>query len=157
MENKAAFFSEEGTSVCPSVLPVASPCGQPTRPRLTLRDAREAVLRQVGGLEQFAERGRTDPLYSELLLCMAELTLFPDAALLRVAGVELPAGVVKEVYGMLTAEHLREVRRAFCRITSPVRNRKAYLRTALYNAVFELEAGIINEVAGDWGTSDAGL
>lgn len=120
----------------------------------SLHSALEEVFEQIGGLAQLEERGRLDPLYRELLLCMAEVRLFPDDMVLKVAGSEVTARLVKEVYGMLEADHLQAVYRSFLQIAHPIRNRKAYLRTALYNAAFELEAGIINEAARDWRKHD---
>jgi hypothetical protein len=90
---------------------------------------------------------RIDPMYEELCLIIAEVNLLhPDSAI-KVAGLEISAFIVQEVYSKLTNEHLETVLHNFQRVSWRINHKKTYLRTALYNSVFELESGAANQVA----------
>lgn len=86
--------------------------------------------------------------YKELIKIIAEVCVCADEGktYINIEGEPLPARTVAEVYEGLTSEHLIEVTGKFNRIPYLVKNKKAYLRTALYNIVFEFESGISNEV-----------
>jgi hypothetical protein len=82
----------------------------------------------------------TDPLYNELCLIMSEvLVMDPDSAL-KVNGATIKTSLVQEVFTQLRHDHLRLVFENFQYITYKVYNKKAYLRTALYNSLFEIES-----------------
>lgn len=90
-----------------------------------------------------------DPMYEELCLIIAEVNvLHPDSAI-KVAGSEISAFIVQEVYTKLTNEHLETVLHNFQRVSWQINNKKTYLRTALYNSVFERESDATNKVAQD--------
>lgn len=84
---------------------------------------------------------------------MATVYLLRDGDNLRIGQTLLPAKDVKAVYKMLRNEHIAYVLDAWCRITSRVHNPTGYLRTAMFNAVFELDVGEQNLYAagGDGG------
>ncbi len=117
--------------------------------------------RAVGGAMGGAMdgEGSADRKLAEVFLAaMAELYCLPARSLIRVAGEEMEAGYVAEIFrgeaGMpgVDAEDLLEaVRRmkremAAHKITSP----RKYARSILYNVVFEREMGNV-EAAVEWG------
>lgn len=85
----------------------------------------------------------------EIALIIAEVMRLPETALIRIDGNGLPAGMVQEVYAMLEREHVEGVILAYRRAKYEIRRRKTYLRTALYNSVFETESRIENEFASE--------
>ena len=85
----------------------------------------------------------------EIALIIAEVMRLPETALIRIDGNGLPAGMVQEVYAMLEREHVEGVISAYRRAKYEIRRRKTYLRTALYNSVFETESRIENEFASE--------
>lgn len=102
---------------------------------------REAVKGEAERLyfDAFAEADK--PLAYELCAILAEVKLMRPSFSVRIGGEVLEASLVSEVFSCLTHEHLCRVIEAFDRCQNEIRNKKAYLRTSLYNAVFELEAG----------------
>ncbi len=89
----------------------------------------------------------TDKAFAhELCAIIAEVNLMRPHFLVKIGGEALEAGLVQEVFSCLTHDHLERVMTAFNSCKNEIRNKKAYLRTALYNSVFELEAGTINDV-----------
>ena len=59
------------------------------------------------------------------------------------------AFLVQEVFGLLRNEHARIVFDNFQNVSHHIFNKKAYLRTALYNVVFEIESNSINDMLCD--------
>ena len=104
----------------------------------------EAVRRAEGQIESFAfaesERARVREI------CFILAALLPEEEMVRVAGETLEAGLVREVLALVRHEHVRMVLDNFKGVTARVRNKKAYLRSALYQSVFELEAHYANLV-----------
>ena len=74
----------------------------------------------------------------ELAAIIAEVLRLRPEDKLRVDGVMHPAADVQAVYKKLENEHIMHVIETYNEITYPIRSPKMYLRTALYNAVFEL-------------------
>jgi hypothetical protein len=87
----------------------------------------------------------TDPIYAELCLIIAEVNLLDLDAKIKIAGIETSAHIVQEVFTQIRSEHLEAVVSNFQRVYTPIYNKKSYLRTSLYNVVFELETGLLNE------------
>lgn len=85
-------------------------------------------------------------LFRELVQIVAEVMELPAATLINISGLPMQAAMVKEVYQNLTEEHLVSVIDKYIGISFEIRNKKAYLRTMLYNVVFEYEATITNDV-----------
>ena len=90
-------------------------------------------------------RNRIDPFYTELCLLIAEVLVLKPDSTLKINGELLFAHVVQEVYLQLHNDHVRLVFQNFHNVSTRIYNKKAYLRTALYNVVFELESNYINE------------
>ena len=89
------------------------------------------------------EQGKVD----ELCLIIAEIYRLPPECPVRIGRGELPCGMVSEIYLRLRYGHIREVMRKFSGVSYPIKYKKTYLRTALYNEVFEHESGIANGVS----------
>ena len=106
----------------------------------------DRVMRQVE-YRCFADlrTGYIAPLYKELCLIISEVFVMNREAAIKVNGSEVPVRVVQEVYEKLRNDHIRLVFANFQNATCRIHNKKAYLRTALYNAVFELESHFVND------------
>ena len=74
----------------------------------------------------------------ELAAIIAEVLRLRPEDKLRVDGVMHPAADVQAVYAKLENEHIMHVIETYNEIPYLIKNPKMYLRTALYNAVFEL-------------------
>ena len=119
--------------------PTTPPAGQ------SIIEALNQVMRQVQ-YDYFAEwrSKQTDPFYKELCLIIAEVLVLDPDAIIKVNGMNLRAHLVQEVYSQLKNEHIQLAFDNFHNVMYRVYNKKAYLRTALYNAVFELKSSYIN-------------
>ena len=106
----------------------------------------EAVRRAEGQIETFAFAAHERARVREICFILAEISLLPSGETVRVAGETLEAGLVQEVLALVRHEHVRMVLDNFKGVTARVRNKKAYLRSALYQSVFELEAHYANLV-----------
>lgn len=85
----------------------------------------------------------------EIALIIAEVMRLPETAEIRIEGNRLPARMVQEVLAMVEREHVETVMDAYRRAKYEIRHKKTYLRTALYNSVFETESRIENEFASE--------
>lgn len=85
----------------------------------------------------------------EIAMIIAEIFRLPEFETVRIGGNNLPAELVAEVYGYIEHEHVAEVIRRYREAKYEIKHTKTYLRTALYNSVFELNARIDNEVRKD--------
>ena len=92
---------------------------------------------------------RIDPLYRELCLIIAEVLVLNHAADIKINGAFIPGKLVQEVFLQIRNHHLRLVFDNFHNVSQRVFNKKAYLRTALYNSFFEYEAFSVNGLAND--------
>lgn len=126
-----------------SAIPVPSP---PSRP--SFRDMLEQVKEQVE-FDTFDYRDKL--LAKELCSIIAEIYWLSERTegAICVEGVQIPYALVKEIYESLNAAHLEYVIDYYKRATHTIRNAKAYLRVALYNAVFKLELTRENEFRSD--------
>ena len=121
-----------------------------SRPSLfkTLAEVKEQV--DYMGFARAAEYRRDyayiEPLYDEICLNIAEMLVRPPDAVIRIRGADMEAAIVQEVYRALTHDHIELVAYNFKAQTSLIRNTKAYLQTALYNVLFELDAHYTNRV-----------
>lgn len=87
----------------------------------------------------------------ELCLIIAEIERLPDTYDVQIAGEKLPAEMVREIFRMVEHEHIEMVIENFKKERREIAFKKSYLRTAIYNSVFELESHYINQVNADWG------
>ena len=85
----------------------------------------------------------------EIAMIIAEVLRLPETASVRIDGNNLPADMVADVYAYIEHEHVAEVIRRYREAKYEIKHTKTYLRTALYNSVFELNARIDNEVRKD--------
>lgn len=117
-------------------------------PVLSRPSFREAIARaedqiELGAIDHFQNEAR------ELCMIMAEVWMMNPADKLRISGEMLDVYLVQEVLREVSCEHVRLVLSNFHNVTYLVQNKKAYLRAALYNSVFEMEAHYANRVARD--------
>ena len=89
---------------------------------------------------------RIDPFYKELCLVIADVLLLSPDTVIAINGSKMPAFLIQEVYGQLRNEHLCLVFDNFQNVSHRIHNKKAYLRTALYNVVFEIESHYLNDM-----------
>ena len=103
------------------------------------------VAREQVELERFGYRDKR--FARELCVVIAEVYWLAERleGTVRIGGEPLPYGLVRDVYRFLRGEHLEHVMARYRTVRYEIRNVKAYLRTALYNAVFELEGSEENE------------
>ena len=85
----------------------------------------------------------------ELALIIAEVYMLPPDARVRIDRADLPACMVQAVFDDLTPAHAQMVIDNFRALPYEVKHKKTYLRTALYNSVFELSAHYYNQAKKD--------
>lgn len=93
--------------------------------------------------ENFGASDRT--FANEIAFIIAEVLRLPEAAEVRIEGNRLPARMVQEVFALIERENVENVIASFRNAKYEIRHKKTYLRTALYNSVFEVESKIENE------------
>lgn len=108
----------------------------------------EAVREQIE-VDSFPEG--MDQLAEETARIIAEIYMMPGSWQIRIDGQHIPAAMVQQVYNHLEYDHVEAVLYRFKTVPYEIRHVKTYLRTALYNAVFETDARVTNEVARDMG------
>ncbi len=113
---------------------------RPVRP--SFREAFRRAAKQVSLYECAAatERSRL----RELCYIIAEVYIIDPGSKVRILDEILDAYLVQEIFGELTLDHLRLVHANFREQTDLIKNKRAYLRAALYNSVFEIEAHYAN-------------
>lgn len=125
----------------------------PTSRIVPLRPSfREAISRAEKQVEYgiILHDGRLAPaLAHEICMIIAEVYMMNPEHPIRISGEWLDGHVVQQVFGELTREHVEMVIEEFCRLTTDIRNKKMYLRTALYNSVFSISAHYTNRVNHD--------
>lgn len=87
-----------------------------------------------------AERAEADALCR----IIAEMLLLGGNGTIRIAGDEIPADAVRDIFASLTHEHLVFVLDNLSRGAVQIKSKKAYLRACLYNSFFELEEQYAN-------------
>lgn len=110
--------------------------------RLTLSEAAELVGEQIE-IECFSEKDKKQA--KEICFIIAEMYILPPGAEVRIGGITLTAGAAAEVYRCLTHEHIVMVAENLNEIKYRVKHIKTYIRTALYNSVFEYESRYDND------------
>lgn len=114
-------------------------CSPSVRP--SFREAFRLAAMQVGLAEcRASDRG----LITELCYVMAEVYAIRDDGAISICGEMMDAGLVKGVFELLRLPHLEMVADNIAREKRVIKNKRAYMRTALYNAVFEYEAQAAN-------------
>ena len=82
----------------------------------------------------------------EIALIIAEVMCLSPEAEISIGREKHPASFVCEIYGRIDSDRVRAVIRRYREATYKITHPKSYLRTALYNSVFDLEAKTENEV-----------
>lgn len=85
----------------------------------------------------------------EIALIIAEVNSLPAACEIQIAGNKLPAEIVRDIYSMLDYDHVFDVITRYKQARYEIKHVKTYLRTALYNSVFEFESRLDNKVRSD--------
>lgn len=124
-----------------------SPAGAvPRDKRLTFREAVTMAERQVD-YNHLANKTNAW-MGSDVCKVMAEIYLMSPRALVRIGSEELEAELVQEVYREITQEHFEHVCEKLRRLAGFIRCPKPYIRTLLYNEVFEFECHVEADVEG---------
>ena len=108
----------------------------------TFRDTLNRIENRID-IECFYESERD--FVRELFLIIAEVYRLYPSDRVKVDGQVYSAADVAAVFEMLTADHIRQVIRKNAERTYPVKYRKAYLRTLLYNSVFEYSSATLED------------
>lgn len=118
--------------------------GRVERPRTeTFESAVERVKKRIE-FECFDERGKDIAL--EIARIMAKIELLPCEAMVRIAGQNVPVREVAMVYSLITNEHVLHVMENLLRVPYEIKHMITYIRTALYNSVFEMTLRTENRV-----------
>ena len=88
-------------------------------------------------------------LAHEICAIIAEVYMMAPDKPIRISGEWLDGFIVQEVFREVTMEHAQTVIDEFDRVTEDIVNKKAYLRTMLYNSVFTFNAHYTNRVNHD--------
>ncbi len=105
------------------------------------RELLERVKLQVE-FECFSVRDKA--LAEELCCIIAEICALPKSAPVQIEGIKRNAGMVAEVYEVLTGDHIQHVIDKFKKTTDIITHKKSYLRTLLYNSLFEYVSEVVN-------------
>lgn len=110
-------------------------CGEPDCMAEKM-DAYREVIRENISYACFRPQEMED--VDELVELMADTMTVPDRHVMRIAGNEKPAAVVKSCFMKLAHSHIRYVMECLQKHTGKIWNIKAYLLTALYNSALTI-------------------
>lgn len=116
---------------------------------MSFDDRLKLVMLQVDFNEAITENPFDEQLYYQLCKIIAEVMNKPDNVKYRINKELISASKIKEVFALIRQQELNHVIERFREIDYPVRSQQAYLIAALYNAVFESESALINQVNSD--------
>lgn len=85
----------------------------------------------------------------EIAMIIAEVYCLRNGSDISIGGEKVPVDLVAEVYRKLTKEHVEYVLDNFRQASYQIKHVKSYLRTALYNSVFEITSHYANTVSKD--------
>lgn len=114
--------------------------------RPSFREAISRAERQVDSWAIVNDRPTESGLVREVCAIIAEVYMMNPDGPIRISGEWLDGHVVQQVFGELGQMHVVAVLDEYVKLSHDIRNKKAYLRTALYNCVFSLDAHYINLV-----------
>ena len=101
------------------------------------------VCEQIG-IDCFSKSDR--PFAETIANIITEVLILPDDAPVRISGYNLSAKTVALIFLDITYDHVAGVIQRFREANYKIKHIKTYLRTALYNSFFELEAQAENFV-----------
>ena len=83
----------------------------------------------------------------EMCLIIAEVIALPDDAVVKIDGGHYDVRIIRQAYSRLTHEHLLSAINSYRSRSYAITFKKAYMRTILYNSIFELQATAENDFA----------
>jgi hypothetical protein len=86
-------------------------------------------------------------LYRELCRIAADVYTRDGERPVVVDGETATFGYLQEIFGLITAENMEDVADRLAAYPREIRHKKAFMRTMLYNSVFELETATENRYA----------
>ena len=102
--------------------------------------AYRTLIRENISYEAFENRGYgTKEEVDELVELMVEAMMLPKGQMVRIAGADRPAEIVKSRFMQLRYPHIEYVTECLKNNTTKVGNIKAYLLTTLYNSVMTMD------------------
>ena len=107
-----------------------------------LAAVREQIEVETMPLQDRAQAEEIASIIAEVM-CLA-----PDSEI-SIGGEKIPADLVSEIFFRIDGERVKEVISRYREATYKITHPKSYLRTALYNSVFDFEASIENKVMRD--------
>jgi hypothetical protein len=107
--------------------------------RLSFKEAITKAEDQIG-FHQYSRKHACYGILHDMCRAMAEVYMMPPRTKIRINGEELEAEMVAEVLEQVTQEMAVERAEELRETIAGVTCLKAYLRSALYNKVFEFEA-----------------
>ena len=110
------------------------------------------VEKQIGADAFKGPYGKDIP---DLCKIIAEIYITPTGAedgsprMMKINGLPVCVSTVKEIYQKLTQAHIELVMENFHSTTAKIHNKRAYLQTALFNSVLEMNLHYTNQVKHD--------
>lgn len=117
---------------------------RPVSSRLSFKDALAKARAQIN-IDCFSEVDKS--FANEIIFNIAEVYMLWDSAPVKIAGEQIDGYIIKQVFEELHEEHVKLVISNFSKVDYIVNYKKAYIRTALYNSVFEYTAYFENLVS----------
>ena len=128
------------------------------RRRLSFKEAITKAEDQIG-FHQYSRKHACYGILHDMCRAMAEVYMMPPRTKIRINGEELEAEMVAEVLEQVTQEMAVERAEELRETIAGVTCLKAYLRSALYNKVFEFESAEVRmeeKVKRDMGSFNTG-
>ncbi len=122
---------------------------EPKTNRPSFREAISRAERQICKTDILVDKRLDAGLVREVCMIIAEVYMMDPEKPIRISGEWLDGYLVQEVFRELGRDHAEAVLDEFCKLVIDIRNKKAYLRTALYNIVFTFDAHYTNRVNHD--------
>lgn len=116
------------------------------RRRLSFKEAITKAEDQIG-FHEYSRQHHCYGILHDMCRAMAEVYMMSPTTKIKVNGEELEAGMVAEVLEQVNQGMAEDRANELLETIAGVTNIKAYLRSALYNKVFEFEAADVKEQA----------
>lgn len=100
-------------------------------------EALETAKEQV---DAFAFEKEEEPLVETLCRNMATIYQMPKDTLVSINGQKMTAEQVSAIYQLIRQENIEHIICTFSKVDYGIKHTASYLRTALYNSVFESSA-----------------
>lgn len=120
-----------------------------SRPVASFGAAQRAAAKLISLDALIAGDAGNERLYGEICRIIADVYMHNPDRETVIDGEVTTYGYVQEIFCLLEAENVVAVVQALERYPREIRYKKAFVRTALYNTIFELETGAENEYAQD--------